>query len=285
MSDEYQRIYHVGLLDDLHNYFPSLLYRPQLFRNVEDVLHYIQQRTAARFNLFEMGRNQFLNSESRSMTDRFVRPRTIIPEPMVDTNIQVEVDLDNPLSTALDTFLRNLIVQEAPAVSPIRFGGRNGRGGLRGMGVRGATPFQDVIVHATQAQIDAASCVYPAEAQYVERGEVCTICQDRIQLGEEVRHLNACRHDYHRACIDTWLLRRSVLCPTCRHDIRDLNGPPSARPSPQITGAPGPQGGQEGPQGGSQGGQTGPPPNPLPPSANDVLRMLNFLAGGGQSTG
>ena len=36
-----------------------------------------------------------------------------------------------------------------------------------------------------------------------------------------IRTLTACSHEFHISCIDNWLLNRSVICPTCRHDIRD----------------------------------------------------------------
>ena len=60
----YERVYEVGLLDDLHNYFPALLYRPNNFQTVADVLGYVRDRTTQRFNLFDYGRRQFENSMS-----------------------------------------------------------------------------------------------------------------------------------------------------------------------------------------------------------------------------
>ena len=51
--------------------------------------------------------------------------------------------------------------------------------------------------------------------------ESCSICQDRMRQGENIRRLNACQHEFHGACVDNWFLQRSVLCPVCRHDIRD----------------------------------------------------------------
>ena len=59
MSTNYERIYEVGLLDDLHNYFPALLYQQSNFRTVQDVLGYIRERTTHRFNLFDYGRRQY----------------------------------------------------------------------------------------------------------------------------------------------------------------------------------------------------------------------------------
>ena len=42
-----------------------------------------------------------------------------------------------------------------------------------------------------------------------------------MRQGENVRRLNSCLHEFHSTCVDNWFLQRSVLCPVCRHDIRD----------------------------------------------------------------
>ena len=40
-NQQYDPYYGIGLLDDMHNYFPDLLYNPLRFNNVQDVLNYI----------------------------------------------------------------------------------------------------------------------------------------------------------------------------------------------------------------------------------------------------
>ena len=52
----------------------------------------------------------------------------------------------------------------------------------------------------------------------VENG--CSICQDNMEVGDELRRLTRCRHLFHKNCIDTWFAR-NVHCPVCRYDIRD----------------------------------------------------------------
>jgi len=49
-------IYGVQLLDDLHNYFPELLYNSGRFQSVQEVLQYITSVTRRRFDLFTYGR-------------------------------------------------------------------------------------------------------------------------------------------------------------------------------------------------------------------------------------
>ncbi len=90
-------------------------------------------------------------------------------------------------------------------------------------------PYEDVIVHASQTMIDGAST---EQTLTEDLDTICTICQDRMRQGELTRKLTACNHDFHRSCIDNWLLTRSVRCPTCRHDIRE------PRQSPLLTATP-----------------------------------------------
>lgn len=51
----YEQLYGVGLLDDLHNYFPALLYDSGSFQTVQDVLQYASLQTRRRFDLFSYG--------------------------------------------------------------------------------------------------------------------------------------------------------------------------------------------------------------------------------------
>ena len=61
-NDSYTSIFGVSLLDDLHNYFPDILYRHQRFNSVQDLLQYIQEQTRTRFNLLEVGRRQYMSA-------------------------------------------------------------------------------------------------------------------------------------------------------------------------------------------------------------------------------
>lgn len=59
MSSNYETLYGVGLLDDLHNYFPALLYDSSSFGSVRDVLGYVKQQTRNRFDLFSYGLREY----------------------------------------------------------------------------------------------------------------------------------------------------------------------------------------------------------------------------------
>jgi hypothetical protein len=121
---------------------------------------------------------------------------------------QFEFDFTNndDLSILLP-LIRNL-VGVAPAQPIQRAHGANRFTGL----------FQDIVIHASQELIDDGSSL---RTLLMDLEENCSICQDRMRQGENVRRLNACQHEFHGACVDNWFLRRSVLCPICRHDIRD----------------------------------------------------------------
>ncbi len=51
-------------------------------------------------------------------------------------------------------------------------------------------------------------------------GPECTICFEKFEKNERYREL-PCKHMFHKRCIDKWF-DKSVNCPMCRQDIRDL---------------------------------------------------------------
>ncbi len=202
-ADDYQTVYGVGLLDDLHNYFPKILYRPQEFVTVPDLLAYVQQNTMRRFNLFENGNRMYQQSRpSYSSVARF---------PINSMHVN-RVHSANGSSAAIDlsTLLRTLLVQPS---APL------------------ANSFNDpVIVHASQDIIENASSQETLEEDSENN---CAICQDSMRQGELVRKLTVCSHQFHKSCVDNWLLNQSVYCPTCRHDIRQ--GSTSAATTSEAT--------------------------------------------------
>ena len=83
-----------------------------------------------------------------------------------------------------------------------------------------------VVVHPTSAQISAATT--PIEI----RDCTCAICQEEIDgSGMRIRH---CQHTFHNSCIAEWFTR-SVHCPNCRHDIREVGHPAPTSADPIHT--------------------------------------------------
>lgn len=194
----YERIYDVNLLDDLHNFFPALLYQPASFRTVQDVLGYVRQRTTQRFNLFDYGRRQFERSNSVLFPNpaAYYAPQQRMPaEPVLPEDEVISLDFTASLLPLLQSLRHSRTV--ATAAVPT---------------------YNDVVVHASQTMVNDAST---EETLQQDLETNCAICQDRMRQGEHVRKLTVCQHTFHTSCIDVWLLHRSVRCPTCRHDIRD----------------------------------------------------------------
>ncbi|KAG1360958.1 RING-H2 finger protein ATL64-like [Cocos nucifera] len=52
-----------------------------------------------------------------------------------------------------------------------------------------------------------------------EEKESCSVCLAEYVEGEEVRVLPRCKHMFHKACIDQWLITRSPFCPICRDKV------------------------------------------------------------------
>jgi len=46
----------------------------------------------------------------------------------------------------------------------------------------------------------------------------CPICLSDISAGDNIRSLPGCGHEFHKSCIDLWLLRRAD-CPMCKGDV------------------------------------------------------------------
>ena len=197
----YENVYDVGLLDDLHNYFPNILYRPDQFQNVQDVLMYIREMTQRRFNLFDYGRRRYQETSAPAAPAARMSPwAPMAPAasaaPAAPPAIP-RVRLEEP-EYILRTFI-NL---------PLRLD--------RAVGINSL--FQDVVVNASSEIIEAASTQITLEE---DAENDCPICQDHMRQGELIRKLNVCNHEFHKSCVDNWFLNESVLCPTCRHDIRE----------------------------------------------------------------
>lgn len=205
----YETLYGVGLLDDIHNYYPAVLYDPTRFHSVGALLHYFQMQTRERFDLFTFGQRAYLATQLATepeveMTDVSgvrtppLRPRlSYAPYPIYRT---VRMVGDDDLEAG-DISARNLLTT--------LLGALGGGGGL-------APPnFEDVEVAPTAEQITLATT-----RMHVDESMVCSVCQDTITVEDDVRRINHCEHSFHVGCIDTWFVR-NVHCPVCRHDIRE----------------------------------------------------------------
>ena len=79
--------YHIQLLNDLHEHFPDILYNPERFQNVQDLLLYIRQ--VASINPYMSGRNLYRTYTQRptvSFNNISSLINSVINEMMSDDN-------------------------------------------------------------------------------------------------------------------------------------------------------------------------------------------------------
>lgn len=238
-NPDYQTVYGVGLLDDLHNYFPAFLYEQGRFQTLPQAFSYFRHQLNTRFNLFSYGAS--LHRESAPAVP--AQPRqpqayswTTPVTPIRTTRDELAADV------ASLNFLTSLLGARDNRMGSVGLGlGPLGSLGL-GAGL-GAQPRAGQVPQGLApdlwAAFSAPVVVRPSEAVLAANTELilgstiplthrnCSICQDVIVPTEECRRLKPCQHVYHRTCIDQWFLR-SIACPTCRHDIR-VATPPSPR--------------------------------------------------------
>lgn len=71
-----------------------------------------------------------------------------------------------------------------------------------------------------KGQLELVSSVrYCKETNGEEYGSECPVCLSGFVEGDHVRQLNSCKHSFHVACIDKWLLYSHSNCPLCRASV------------------------------------------------------------------
>lgn len=258
---QYERHYDVQLLDDLHNYFPAILYDPLRFGTVRDLLMYIQQQMRARFDLFSMGMRSFRAAGAVSAATAPGRMRTGQAAPRGNPPSAATTSSSNSSTppaaapaqmppSALSEVVESLLglaaatgdggfINSTGTVPPYNWTIPNSFFSLptiyttvrATLQPQGQTQQGDAVVRPTHEEIQSGSILRQVE----QAEQVCAICQEDMPVGSQVRNLRSCQHSFHIGCIDTWFLR-DVHCPVCRHDIRERRGRPT----------------QQRPQGGSQ---------------------------------
>lgn len=230
-----QNIYTIQLLNDLHNHFPELLYNPRRFQNVQDVLLYI--RNVANISPLARGQQQYSSRQSSPVPSTGYRQGGVAPAPPLPAQTAA-AGLFNTIpvnNTVPQAFMTTMFEENIPATTtrvrmPLNtntnvlmntlLGGLFGDimgGGMEGMNLN-AFLNERVPVYPTNEEIDNASATMLLSRN---QDDICAICQENFEQGQFIRRLLHCNHSFHRDCIDTWF-RGNVHCPTCRHDIREV---------------------------------------------------------------
>lgn len=124
--------YGIQLIDDIHNYFPALLYDRNSFRTVQDVLGYIHHRVDSRFNLLTRAENSYnrMNQSVQRPATRSVSPapsrvvhrrvnpptvvRAPVPAPYTDSPVSrsTSSSVNQAFTLPLRTPPRTIVVNE-----------------------------------------------------------------------------------------------------------------------------------------------------------------------------
>lgn len=184
--------YTVQLLNDLHTYFPEVLYGdPNRFPNVQSLLEYIRHQARSIHDVFSNSRRNYVATAQQAQ-----------PVPHND-RITFSFNFDEVQPT------RTLGVNEEMADPPVDI-----MRILQSIMQPPANFMESVIVRPTLQQIAANSTIVEITSE-----QACAICQENMLSTEPIRRLNYCHHLFHDDCISTWF-QQNVHCPTCRHDIR-----------------------------------------------------------------
>lgn len=81
--------------------------------------------------------------------------------------------------------------------------------------------FQDVVIHATQEQIDVATRTYNYNSRQNPINARCPISLENFEDGDQVREIVQCGHLFCEESFQNWF-RSNVRCPVCRYDIRGI---------------------------------------------------------------
>jgi hypothetical protein len=244
--------YGVGLLDDLHNVLPEVLYDSQMFaaqpfvnllqHRVETLFEPEYARAKANYRLFQLeSRRREAGIPLPANLVRGVRgPAAAAPAPPIN-RMRFRTTAPSVIQMPLNAF----------------FGGGSGGSGsgssstsADGYSMSSMYSFLSDFFNILGTSGDAAATgADEDDPQIPTSGQIatatlltsvepaddvcCAICQDhsppagtpRRNTGWRIIH--HCSHRFHAECINQWF-QRSPLCPVCRYDIRMPEGGSSA---------------------------------------------------------
>ncbi len=227
--NNYENFYGIRLLDDLHNFFPDILYNNQRFNTVRDLLQYITLQTQEHFNLYNRGLRHYM---PRSQPTNVSNDDEMNYDPFGLRRTVPIIPLRRPTAATTTTRTPRVnIVSETIDIAPM-FGptieetnsDTNFLSNLLNLLQTNSSQTilrqfnEPVIVSPTQEQINNATKTMTATNLNEE--SICSICQDNYTSNQTLREIKYCEHFFHKDCIDHWF-EQHVHCPVCRFDIRD----------------------------------------------------------------
>ena len=251
----YQILYGFDMLDELHNFFPEIMYDDQTFS--QEHCLWMRHRLRTLFpHVFVRQQNLYTLYQATERRNNFTAWRNTMPAPVASVPSMASVPVIPVLSaiptvsftsvpptintspfTPMRTRARNIMPVSPPPAPSRRARHDNPMAdidvatlGLSAIFLDGLLnnntnnllfnwmPQQDVPVIPTSAQIDAGTVeVPPAD---VSEDTTCAVCQEHGTENDVWRKLH-CNHYFHSRCILPWF-QRNVHCPVCRADIREV---------------------------------------------------------------
>ncbi|KAM3188923.1 hypothetical protein ACQJBY_067710 [Aegilops geniculata] len=74
------------------------------------------------------------------------------------------------------------------------------------------------VAPAPELMVELGYFPYSAEGRRASERLVCAICLEEFQQGQACSEVPACRHVFHRYCIDAWM-KSKTTCPLCRRSV------------------------------------------------------------------
>lgn len=195
--------YAIQLLNDLHDHFPAILYNPERFQNIQDILLYIRQ--VANINPYTNARDAYRRYNSPIILFPYTSAGLAgVTGSTGSASVTGSTGSAGPSNSSIDiSSLINSVISEMISVN----GSNNSI----------VEDFLErVPIRPTQEQISSATTLHLSDGSHED---ICTICQDDIEINQLYRRITECGHYFHKSCIDTWFTG-NTLCPTCRYDIR-----------------------------------------------------------------
>ncbi len=207
--------YNIPFFDDIHNFFPDLLYAPLgRFNTAADILIYIREQVRLRGDRF--------SAAQRSMNNYYipgavptVQPRVVQPPPVT---VPLPVPPPPPPPAQPPVLRREIVnLEDMDFMNSLLNIFAQPAGTISILGTTLANNLSPVIVSPTNQQIaDATTIIHAIHANPEQQ---CTICFETLRTGQTCRMINHCEHTFHQTCIDRWFAT-NVRCPNCRYDIR-----------------------------------------------------------------
>jgi hypothetical protein len=247
--------YGVPLLDQIHNYFPDLLYNNRRFTTVQSLMDYINNQMSHHFNTYNRMYNEYwsrytpaqLVNTGTTIIDQLFNytehPRNAHQQPVyvrsdplprvstyMDDNILLNMlnNVSNSLARPI-TPPRTVQPATSPPPIPVRLGARS----FLADELNNLFPELAQLIPGSNLFMRAQPISrYTVESDGIPQNRIgeltristtpasdasCPICYNGYS-GEDICIINVCNHGFHRNCIQRWFENHHT-CPMCRHDL------------------------------------------------------------------